>query len=509
MPALGGGLLAGNALLNLLGWVLPLLVALFTMPYIIRKLGTEEFGVLSIAWVLLNYFGILDMGLGRATTKFVADSLMRRETEKVPGLVWTSIGSQAAFGAVGTLLLLALTPYMTGGLLKIPASLVLQARNSFYILALSLPVLLVANSFRGVLEAVQRFDLVNYVKVPACVAIFLLPAIALSFGLRLPGIVLLIVLSRIGAALAYWLLCLVIFPPLRHAVKFESKMLRQLVTFGGWVMVSNVLSPILTYVDRFVIGSMLSLSAVAYYSAPYEAVTRLWIFPSSLVTTLFPAFSALDSGGAKERLGEVYARSVKALLLVLGPVTLLTALLAHDILRWWLGSEYAAKSAAVLQILSIGVLVNCVSFVPFSLIQAVGRPDLTAKCHLIEVPVLLGLMWLLIGRLGIVGAALAWTLRIALEAAFLFGLVGLLRLVSFRAVASNGLLNAVASLSAFAIALLSAGQPGAQPLWRLMLDAILLGLFLISAWIFALDAHDRRFLITSAGRVLSVLGLSR
>jgi len=69
-----GGLLARNTLLNLLGQAVPLLVGVLTIPFIVHGLGTERFGLLSLAWVILGYFTIFDLGLGRATTKPAAAS---------------------------------------------------------------------------------------------------------------------------------------------------------------------------------------------------------------------------------------------------------------------------------------------------------------------------------------------------------------------------------------------------------------------------------------------------
>jgi len=68
-PQIHGTLLARNTLLNLLGQVIPLLIGLATIPYIVRGLGTERFGVLAIAWVLRGYFSLLDLGLGQAASQ--------------------------------------------------------------------------------------------------------------------------------------------------------------------------------------------------------------------------------------------------------------------------------------------------------------------------------------------------------------------------------------------------------------------------------------------------------
>src|SRR5436309_4353959 len=84
------------------------------------------------------------------------------------------------------------------------------------------------------------------------------------------------------------------------------------------------------------------------------------------------------------RVEELCARACKSVLLALGPALILVIAFAREILQWWLGAEYAAKSAAPLQILAVGMLFNAVAILPFSLLQSIGRPDLTAKFHLLE-----------------------------------------------------------------------------------------------------------------------------
>jgi hypothetical protein len=76
----------------------------------------------------------------------------------------------------------------------------------------------------------------------------------------------------------------------------------------------------------------------------------------------------------------------------------------------------------VLQWLAAGVFLNSLAQVPLALVQGVGRPDLTAKLHLLELPLYVLGLWWLISTFGIVGAAIAWTLRVGLDAAVLFGM---------------------------------------------------------------------------------------
>jgi O-antigen/teichoic acid export membrane protein len=128
-------LLTRNWTLNLISQVLSLLTAVPTIPYLVHGLGAERFGILSLAWVFLGYFGLFDLGLGRATTKFVAGCLGSGETHRLPALVWTSLWSQVLFGAIGALVAALVTPVLVHHVLKITPALVGETELSFYILA--------------------------------------------------------------------------------------------------------------------------------------------------------------------------------------------------------------------------------------------------------------------------------------------------------------------------------------------------------------------------------------
>ena len=182
---ISGTLLARNTLLNFFGQAVPLVIGVITIPFIVRGLGTERFGLLSLSWVILGYFSIFDLGLGRATTKFVAEALGKGESAQLPRLVWTAVTAQTILGFLGVLILLVITPVLVERVLNIPSNLLDEAKATFHMLAFAIPVVLVSGSFRGVLEAAQRFELVNAVKVPSSTLTFLLPLIGLFLGFSL------------------------------------------------------------------------------------------------------------------------------------------------------------------------------------------------------------------------------------------------------------------------------------------------------------------------------------
>ena len=414
-----GSTITRNAILNLTGNAISLLVGITAIPLIVRGLGTDRLGLISLAWVILGYFNIFDLGLGRAITKYVAEALSKGDQAEIPKLAWTALTVQVIFGLMGSFLLLGLTPLLTGHFLNIPSELLHEANLTFIVLSFSIPVVLVSSSLSGLLEAAQRFDLINLIRIPSNASTFLMPLVGLFFGFKLPGIVTLILFARVLSLFAFFEIAIGLFPGIK---KFSAsyKIFPRLFSYGGWVTLSSFLSPILVYIDRFLIASLLSTAAVAYYTAPYEAVTRLWIIPLSLAMTLFPAFSALEGNKDLERIGIFFARAVKYVLISLGPIVLILVLFSKNILQLWLGNDFAVNSSMALQILALGVLINSLAQMPYSLLQGTGRPDIPAKFHLLELPLHFVIAWILISHWGITGAALAWAIRVTFDALLLF-----------------------------------------------------------------------------------------
>jgi O-antigen/teichoic acid export membrane protein len=285
----------------------------------------------------------------------------------------------------------------------------------------------------------------------------------------------------------------------------KLKVIRSLLNFGGWVAVTNIQGQILTNVDRFFISNIMSVSWVTHYSVPFDALSRLWILPTSLVTTLFPTLASLMATPKRDQrlVGQIYVRSIKYLLLTMVPLSILLVLFAGDVLRLWMGEEFAEKSTRTFQILAIGVPLASLAWIPYTLLQSVGRPDLPAKFLFLESLVYFVFVWVMITRMGIVGAALAWTIRAGLDAVLQFSAVSNLAVVSARAFGEKGFLRTLLSISILMGALFLLSLLGAPLLARAASAVVLSVLFAIGSWRYVLDSLDKRPISLALGRLFS------
>ena len=381
--------------------------------------------MLSLAWVVVGYFSFFDLGLGRSAIKFIAELIGKEQYEEIPSVFWTAVFTQLVLGIVAAILLASISPLLVRGQLKVPLEFQQEMILTLIIMSLSLPVVLVSSSFRGALEAAQKFKLVNAIKIPASVMNYVIPVIGGLLGLKLPLIMIFIVLSRFIAAIIWLVFDIKVFPTLIRKIRISKERARPLFSFGGWVTISSIIGPILGMADRFIIGSILSLQMVSYYAPPQEMLIKFGIIPGSLILTLFPAFSALGLDKDREKTLSFFSLSLKYLAIILGLTVVLIIAFSNEIVRIWLGRSFIENSASVLRILAVGFIMNSLAQVPFGFLQGLGRADLTAKYHIAEAVIYLPLLWFLILRWGLNGAAVGWVIRVSID--FLLLMWGSLR----------------------------------------------------------------------------------
>ena len=197
--------------------------------------------------------------------------------------------------------------------------------------------------------------------------------------------------------------------------------LRGLIQFGSWMTVSNVVSPIMSNMDRLFIGSFISLGSVTYYVTPYEIVSRLQIIPSAIATVTFPEFSRLATSGRSRETLKHFKHALLLVAFALTPPVLLFVFFSADFLAAWVSQELAKQSSDVMRVLAIGMLINGLSYIPFAYIQGKGRSDITAKFHFAELILYVPLIYFMAQKFGLVGVAISWVLRVSLDAVLLFG----------------------------------------------------------------------------------------
>ncbi|MFT3913270.1 MAG: flippase [Anaeromyxobacteraceae bacterium] len=410
-----------NTALNLTGQVISVAVSLAAVPPLLRMIGEARYGVLLIAWVLLGYFALFDLGVGQATSQRMA--ILRSGTPEERGrLVWTALVMNAAMGVAAALILFVVAHVVLGSVVSMDAALRSESLAALPWIALALPLSMVGSVFSGALQGREAFGAAAIVSTLGQVVAQGAPLlVAWRYSTSLAWLIPAALSSRVVTSLLGFLLCRNAVP-LRNLAGFDLGSAKRLLSYGGWITVSSIVGPLMTSLDRLVIGNISGTEAVTYYGVPQGLTSRTLMLPASLSGALMPR---LASEGV-ERRATLMDKSVKAVASVMTPAVVLGITLAGTFLGFWIGPEFAAKATAAAQVLFVGVWFNGMAMLAHSALLAKGRPDRIARMHLIELPCYLATLAIALRLWGVTGAAVAWALRVSVDAVLLFRMAGVL-----------------------------------------------------------------------------------
>jgi O-antigen/teichoic acid export membrane protein len=478
-----------NFITNVIGMAVPAGIALVTIPIYVAHIGLARYGVLSIAWILLGYFGLLDFGLSRATANALARLVHASRQERARVLV-TALHLNLSLGAAGGTIL-----YFGGGILlphMLTTSDALSAEVEAALpwIAGMLPLAMLAGVGQGAIESREDFLAVNVLDLVGMVLGQILPiTFAVVVG---PSLAIVIPAAFLARAVSVGLT--VAFVARSEGVStlrvFDRARLRELMGFGAWVSVTNIVGPLLTSIDQLLIGSTLGAAAVAHYAVPMSLATRSQVIAGALSRTLFPRFSRLEPKEAKE----LAVRSVVSLGYSFGAICGPAIILGGPFLTLWMGVDFASRSAPVMELLMIGAWVNGIAFIPFSFLQGQGRPDLAAKLHALEFMPFILILWVLLHRYGLMGGAMAWTARVVTDAALMFNAARIQMVQMLRLLPAIVLVTGAYTIT----------QPfDIAPPWSLLIAACVFVGVAVCAAVF--DVTSRQMLFALRGRLIAAV----
>lgn len=404
-----------HTLWNVVGIAAPFLIGVVTIPYLIKSIGLEAFGVLTLIWALIGYFSLFDFGLGRALTQQVSEARSLGADREIPSLIKTGLLLTVVTGCLGGLLLAGLSGKLANDWLNVTPDLVETTFYGLLIATIGIPLTTITSGLRGVLEAYDDFKTVNILKMLLGTANFVLPVVCIwTLGTSLVWMILSLVLARAIVMYMHWRLVQHRYTGFEAKAQCTKDQFKKLLPFGIWMSVSNIISPLMVSADRFAISSILGAGVVAFYTVPFEMLIRVLILPGALASATFPRLSR-ELSNNKNEAQRLYKKSLGIIALVLFALCSATALGSYKILDLWLGADFAEQGWLIVCVMSLGIFFNGIAHVPFGLIQAAGDARTTAQLHIVEFILYVPILLVGLKAWGILGAPIAWTIRVFID----------------------------------------------------------------------------------------------
>ncbi|MDE2335285.1 MAG: flippase [Rhodospirillales bacterium] len=398
---------------NLSGRIFPLLIAVAVTPFLLHAMGLTRWGIFSLSLALMSAFTIFDLGLARALTRTIAHAIANGEDEAAAEATKTGIVVLAGLGVVFAVIIALGLHLYVGHALKVPPALRPEVMHALDVLCLALPLVVVNGSLWGVLSAYQRVGTYTIINMPILVVYYLGPLATLAVWHSLVPVMAVQVVCRGLTTIILWRLAHRAMPSLARA-RISFRAIRPVLHLGGWMTVSNLAFPILLYMDRFVIASVLSPAATAWYATPFDIIFRFTALPQAVMAAAFPAMTTAHRA-APARAALLYRRVLLAVGALVLPVALVAVTMAEPLLRLWLGAAFAQQAAPVLRLLGFGILFYSLDIVAADMLDGLGKPAFNARLALLEIAILVPLLLVLLPLFGVVGAAASWVARVALS----------------------------------------------------------------------------------------------
>lgn len=486
---------------TLMGQILPFIVSLVSTPFIIRFLGSEAYGILILAGLIPNYFAFADLGMGLASTKFGSEAYGQGNSQKEGEVVRTAAFIALLTSLVFMVPLFIFAPWIIEHWFKIPENYQSIAGVSLRITSMTFVLGALAAVFNTPLLARLRMDINTVANSFPKILLGIATPLVLYFG----GFVVEAVWVGFFAALLIFLSTVYLsgrFLPELYKLTINRNLFRPLLTFGGGWVIAMIASIFLANLEKFFLTRYVSVQSLAHYSVAFTFANMATMFSVAMIQSLLPAFSRLLTPETRAQLNELFSRGVRFNIILLLPLTMFLFVIAKPFFTFWAGAEFGEESTLPFYILLFGLFFNIMAYISHCIITASGRTDIFAKIYWTELVLYVFAASALINAFGILGAALAWSLRVVVDTFFIVWLARRITGISF-----DFLKNLVSFILGFALLLppvIFAVFYDNYSLWLFVLVPVCSVLYALLVWKCSIDNNEKAWIKDKIGNFVKI-----
>lgn len=397
---------ASNAFYSIAEYIAQPVSMLVAAPFLVHKLGLDQYGIWMLVSAILGSMGILSTGFGDATVKYVSAYRGQNNPAGVERTIRATLTINTLLGGLFGLLVWILAPYSVHHIFKIAPEFHAASIGAIRISAVILVIRSVESVFVSTLRAFERYG----------------PPVKLNVFLRSVVVVSAVVLAALGrgvvaimAATLFWSALVVVLQAiaarrvvgaLNPSPTLAREALAEVFSFGCFSWLQALAGVVFSYADRFLVAAMLGTTPVAIYVLCVQATQPVHGLAAAAFNFVFPHISS------RHEAGEVHGPRRVFRLALLSSVGLSLALaaplvlLGKPLLTLWMGVEFAKQAYAVLAVLTVAHMILAINIVPHYTLLAFGNVRFVSTVNVLGGIVSLGSVALLIPPFGLVGAAI-------------------------------------------------------------------------------------------------------
>jgi O-antigen/teichoic acid export membrane protein len=481
-----------NAFSNLLGAVIPALVALGTVPLVVKGLGDANYGVYSLVTAIVGYFAVIDINVTAGSVKYIAEFNAHKDRDRINETVFFGLTVYALLGLVGGIGLFVGAHFFVTSVFSVPAALEGEASATLRLAALGFFLGQLQTYLQSIPQSLMRYDIASRIEMFFGTCVPLLTVAVLMLGYGLFEVILLRVVTSFVNCLVLWRCVRHLLPELAWR-KPGATIRRELLGFSAYSFLSRFASLSYAYADKLIIGALIGVTGLAYFTVASTLANRILSLTYRLSGVFFPAASALAARGELERLRALYLKASRYVVFINASVLVLVAVFSYQILYYWMDPQFARAGQVVLAVMAMSQFIDSLTSLPSLVNDGMGHPRFSGLFALARAA--FGLVAVYVGVVGWGIAGAAWGHLVAsvlLTFAFLVAVHGRTVPAGLGDLARHAYLPSMFGVGAVAIAALAGNHLfDSGPLDLVLL--VLLTMALLFAWgaLFVIEKDDK------------------
>ncbi len=407
-----------NSVAVIFGWLIPTLIFMLLTPYLIKSMGKDAYGLLTLTNVLTGYVSFMNLGFGEAVTKHTAqyaaiDDLVNLTRTVSAGLIIFTV-----VGLTGGTLLLGLSRLLALHVFNIPPDLRDASIFVIRLAGLGFFLNMITALLEGLAMGMNHFEIPNTIRIFRVSLSSLLMVLALIKGLGLPGVMTGNILGQAisTATSAFVTFRLVPRPRLRGAISH----IPELFAFGKFVFLSRAINTVTSQIGSTVLGIFATMTSLTYFDIPTRIISVGMEIFQRLFEMLFPLSAGLNSQGKRDRLARIFVNVIRWQITLVLPVLILVLFFGRFALQLWIGKDFANNSYSILIVTAVYQTISVLTGIPFQFALGFGRPNYPTWFSFARLLLIGAVIYPLVRNFGALGVALALFIGEAQGVVFIF-----------------------------------------------------------------------------------------
>jgi len=399
--------LVKKSVANFIGGVVPAIASLLTVPVIVARLGTVNYGLFTLVTAIVGYFAFLDINVTAGSVKYLSEHHARGEHDRVNQVV--SFGGFIYFmiGLLGGCGIFLFADTLVTSFFNVPENLHGVARSTLQVTAFAFFFGNIQTYLLSIPQSLQRYDISGMVESVFGALTSLSTLLVVLFG----GGLVEIVLVRLGLSIIN---CGLLLNLIRKLLPFaqlaypDKDTIHKLASFSVYSYLTRIAA--ITHVngDKLLLGAFTDMQTVSFYSVPSLLVNRVFGMIHRLGNVIFPVSSALAANNRHDDLRRIYLVSTRYYIYLNASLCMLLSIFSRELLYYWAGPIFGPGAALVLVLMAAATFFDSLTNLPSLVNDALGKPINTGIMSVLRTSCCMIIGYFAIPRVGYIGVAWAY-----------------------------------------------------------------------------------------------------